>query len=809
MLKKACFLIVFTSMLFLNLSFSQEQSASINGKVTETKSSKGIEADIKLFKLNDSTLFMGTKSDTAGIFKFENIQFGSYRIEIYALEYTPAIVDTFKAGQISETLNIQLKKQDITTEEIDVEDTKGLIEFSADKKIFNVDQSIVTKGGTAIDVLKKTPLLEVDINDNVTMRGSKNVMITINDKPSKMSLKQIPAEMVEKIELITNPPARYEAEGVTGIINIVTKKIDLMGYNGGVYIGLATKDRYWSGLDLNMKKNKWTVYGGLNAGLYNFGFENNYRTDYFNPVYSITGSGSGSGNNKYGNAYTTLEYDPVKGHTIGIEGSINYGIWKNDNFAANDNFSNSGVYTSGYDRSNFYKGIWRGYSASMYYTGKLSEQGRELTGNITYSGNNNNTYMNLDVTNYDSAGAVTGNIFRQHDDTKFNSYNINGQADYTHPLTLNSKIEGGLKSIYRVNNNDFDSDTFDYNQNGFVHNISVTNHFKLTEIISSAYVSYSNTFGGFGFRLGLRAERTDVKGEQLINSSGFKKNYYSVFPSISLTQKIGTANQLQASFSRRITRPNIWRLNPFINKYDPKYWYAGNPELNPEFTNSFELSFMLFTKIITVTPMAFYRQSYDVITNYSSLVDSSVQFTTYRNAAGSKAYGMDLLLSSRTLQWLNLNGTVSIYKTKFDSDAIISDYAEEAGVSWKANIRAYLTLGKLFNFELYYNYTGRRYNAQGYNKPTSTLDMAISKNLLKDKLSISLRASDVFRGQNWGSETRTDEYYTTYSSNYDSRVLFLNISWRFGNTDEYFQKQKKVKQNINESNDSQQDSPTR
>jgi len=347
------------------------------------------------------------------------------------------------------------------------------------------------------------------------------------------------------------------------------------------------------------------------------------------------------------------------------------------------------------------------------------------------------------------------------------------------------------------------TDTLYYATNNYVNNERVSNHFKFNEYINALYAVFSSSIGTFSYKLGLRAEQTNANGDLVTSGEQFKKNYFDLFPSVNLTQKIGAAHQLSLSYSRRITRPSIWRLNPFVNKQNPRFLYVGNPELDPEYTDSYELSFMFFSNAITITPLAFFRQNHDVISNYSFLVDSSnVSVTTYRNAAGSKAYGMDLLLSTKAISWLNINGTVSLYNTKFDEEAI-TDYSAEEGFSWKANIRSTITLPDLFNIEMFYTYTGKKVNAQGTNVPTQNFDIGISKSFLNDALTISLKASDLFKTSAWGQDINADEYTSSVRNNWNSRQASLNLSYRFGNTKDYYQKKKKTKQNNNENNDQQ------
>jgi outer membrane receptor protein involved in Fe transport len=788
-------------------AYSQD-AGKITGKVTDNQSA-GIEADIKLLKSADNSFVSGTKSDVSGAFTIDKIPYGTYKMEISFIGYSALSVDKIILSAENQTLafdTLRLKKQDITTEEIDVESEKGLVQFSADKKIFNVDQSVLTKGGTALDVLKKTPLVDVDMNDNVTLRGSQNVKILIDDKPSRFaSLKQVPADAILRIELITNPPAKYEAEGVTGIINIVMKKTDRLGFTGSVNGGGNYTDRVsgWGGLDINLKKKKTTFFGNFYSGTWNNKFAFNGTTDYFNEPSMLKSAGNGRNHGYWIWTQGGFEYELSEGKSIGFEGSLGTGKWNNADNSRSDNFNSTGSLSSYFTQDNTRNGLWENFTGSLYFTNKLNTEGREWTGDLTVSRNRNEFRFSLFKQDFDSVSVPAGNFpLDQRDSTLGKSYNVNLQSDYTHPLSKVSKLETGYKGTFRVNDNDFTSDTLDYNINNFVGNQNANNHFKLNEYINAVYGVFSSSIGDFTYKLGVRAEQTNTKGELITNGNNFTTSYIDFFPTVNLSQKIGAANQLQLSYSRRITRPNIWRMNPFVRKWSPRNITIGNPELKPEYTDSYELSFMFTSNIVTLTPLLFYRRNHDVISNYSYLIDSNVQVTTFKNAAGSKAYGMDFLVSSRALSWFTINGTLSLYNTKFDQD-VITDNAQEEGFSWKANLRSTFIVGKLFNLELYYSYTGKKVNAQGTEIPTQNFDIGISKSFLKDALTISLKAGDVFDTQEWGQDVNAADYTTVSRHDWASRQASLNISYRFGNTDEYYQKSKKVKQNNNEKSDQQ------
>lgn len=797
-------------LLLLTLSiYSSFAQGIVKGKVTEGSTGAPLEADVKLFKSGDSTLVKGTKCQPTGEFSIENIPAGTYRLELSLMEYAAMNVENLKvtSGTTISLDTLKLSKQNVSTEEILVEEEKGLIQLSADKKIFNVDKSALTKGGTAIDVLKKTPLVDVDINDNVSLRGSQNVKILIDDKPSRFaSLKQIPADAIERVELITNPPAKYEAEGVIGIINIVMKKNDNLGFQGSLNGGGNYSDNFsgWGGLDISLKKKKVSLFGNLYSGTWDNVSGYNSTTTYITQPSTLLSSGKGKNHGYWIWSQGGFEYEPSEGKTIGFEGSLGTGRWYNADNGLAQNLNSSGSLMDYYTQTSDRNGLWENLTGSLYFTNKINDIGREWTGDITFSRNRNEMKSMLNKQDYDSLSVPVNNTpLDQRDTTLIKNYNLNVQTDYTHPLSQTTKIETGYKGTFRSNDNEFNSDTLDYTTGNFVTNLSTKNRFKLSEYIDAVYGAFSGSIKDFSYKFGIRVEQTNTKGELLSGTQEFKQNYFDVFPSASLSQKIGSGHQLQLSYSRRITRPNIWRMNPFYRKWSPNFAMVGNPDLKPEYSDSYELSFMFFNKIATVTPLLFYRQNHGVISSYNYLQDSTVTVTTYKNATGSKSYGLDLLLNSRALSWMSLNGTFSFYNTKFDSDPLLTDYGSEDGFSWKANIRSTFTVGTLFNLELFYSYTGKKVNAQGTEIPSQNFDIGISKSFLNDALTVSLKASDIFDTSEWGQDVNSADYTQISRHDWSSRQASLNLSYRFGNVKDYLQKHKKVKQNQNEKSDQQ------
>lgn len=791
-------------------AFGQNQG-KISGRIVDDKGNSPIQdAAVQLTKNSDSTIISGAATDADGRFTLAGISYGTYHISVKYIGYSPINIYEISLSEQHKDQSfdsLKLRIGDAKTEEINVEGEKSLMTIEGDKKVFNTGKMLLTKGGTALDVLKKVPLVDVDINDNVSLRGSQNVKILVNDQPSHYaSLKQVPADLIDKVEIITNPPAKYEAEGVTGIINLVMKKSDLLGITGNANLGgsYVKNFRGWSGADINFKKNKWTVFSSINGGIFNFNFNYNALTNYFAPVSSLNVLGGGDGSSKYFWAQGGAEYEITPGKTFGFESSYSLGKWGNLDNSTSNNYDNTNTLSSYYVENAGRNGTWGSFNSNLYLNMKLGDKGQELNTSVSFARNKNTNDFFQVKHDFNANSVELNNTPRdQRDSIELASYNINAQVDYTHPLTQNTKFETGYKGTYRSNDNNFQSDTLIYPSYAYTTDEGVSNRFKLTEYINAVYGVYSGAIGDkFTYKLGMRLEQTNSTGSLLNNGTNFKKSYLDYFPSVNLSQKIGKADQLTLSYSRRITRPNIWRMNPFVSRHDARFWQVGNPDLNPEYTNSYELSFMLSTPVVTVTPLVFYRQSTGIISAYSRLIDSSIAVTTFRNAAGSKAYGTDLLINSAAISWMNINASLSFYNTKFDSDAL-TDYSAEEGFSWKANIRSTITFGGLFNIELFYRYTGKKVNAQGINEPTSNFDIGLSRSMLKDALSLSLRASDVFNTNKYAMQTNAASYSTVFHNTMDSRQVSLNLSYRFGNTKDQYRKKNNTKRNTNENNDSQ------
>jgi outer membrane receptor protein involved in Fe transport len=797
-----CFSLLFLVFFIPSMTHSQ---IKISGIVVDAKDFTPLKwATVKAMPVSDSTVVSATETDVNGEFAIQIISPGEYVFTFASIGFTPKKIITNLSADSKSIDTIKLNSSEYKTDVVNVEAETPEMRLDGDKKIFNTEKMISTKGGTALDVLKRIPMIDVDLNDNVSLRGSTNAVILIDNKPMKFtSLRQLPANAIKDVEIITTPSAKYESEGVTGIINIVTlsKNIDFIGYHG--YINGGARSNFSTGnadAGLNLKKGRFEYF--LSGGFYKSSTTTDAytRTDYNTALDSYQSISKNDDNFKIWYLSLGTEYLINDKNVLGIDASDNYVDFNNSNDGNTKNINFSGSTTSlmqlniqnGVKAHNFY--------GSIYYTGKYDKIGRELDAVVTYTGNPGDGSTETIRQRYDSLLSPIVYPYDQRQTTTSNYKTITLETDYTHPFNDMTVLEAGYKGSFITNENDYTADSLDYISGRFVKDYSLINHFKLNNNVNGIYTTFSHKIKDFGLKLGFRLEQTHINGELITSEEQFKRDYLNLFPTLNLTQKIGTENQFQLSYSRRITRPYAWRYNPFINRSDPKNITFGNPELSPELSDSYELTHSYYGKIFSLTTSIFYRRSYDVISIYSYLFDSITTATTYRNEGSAKFYGADFILSSSVLKWWTFNASLSIYKSKFESSAA-NDYQSEEGTALKGKIRTNIKIKGIFDIEVFYNYRGKRITASGFIEPSGSLDIGISKNLFNKKLGISLRARDVFNTSDWNSEVSGVGLHTRNENKENSQAIYLNISFYFGNTKDYYEKSKETKQNENESQD--------
>ncbi len=788
---------------------AQDKTGIVTGSIIDKSSGAPVEgADVTINRVKDSSLVKGTATDASGKFIISDVPFGRYYLKANLVGYNLSVVSgiTINPNSLSVTLDpIKLSTGTTTIDEIVVESEKSSIEFKPDKKVFNVGKDITNLGNTLIDLLKEIPSVTVDQDGNISLRGGEGVKILIDGRPFGLEgsnrnsiLQQIPASSVESIELISNPSAKFEAEGSSGILNVIMKKnvSTNIGINGNISINIGNGDKYNGLTSVGLKNNKVNLFANYNYSLFNFvpsGF--NDRTNYIsNTEFNLTNSGNSRNNSHL--VKTGMDYFINKLNAIGF--SLTY-----------QNSKTTGLDFSSVKETDFSNNLIADYSSSqnsnnksntfdlnLNYKMNFKSPSRNLTSDFTYSRNNEN---NEDFNLYSYTFPVIPNPQNTKTLQDEKNDDFSGQIDYVHPFNKDIKLETGFKSGYKRRDTDYNLSNFDYSSNNYVSDFGQSNRFVYNENVQGLYGIYTQQLGSFGYSVGLRAELTYTKGELKNNGQTFDKNYFDVFPSASISQKISSKNEIQLSYTRRINRPRPRQLNPFLSVRGANNFFIGNPDLIPEYTDSYELSYIHFLPFLTITPTIFYRQTKDEIARTRTLKDSTSTVVTFVNYGKTKSYGGELLANINPVKFWSLNGTFSYYRREVDATNISSNFSNNGSV-WSARFLSTLMLPMDFSLGISYFYSGKRIVAQGYFEPFQSLDASLKKDFFDKKLSLTLKVSDIMDNLAFKGVFNDVTFSETLKRKRDSRTFFLNITYNFGERDKKQQDRRKNKDR--DSNDS-------
>ena len=789
-------------------------TGTISGIVMDRETKAPLEgAVITLRSLKDSTTKTGAVTDNLGKFSID-ASFGVYRMNIDYIGYNGAVNNRVllrKSALLLDT--IKLSSGTNVTEEIKVEDERSMIQFEPGKKVFNVGNSDLYQNGSAVDVLKDVPSITVDIDNNVALRGSTDVKILIDGRPSGLNtasrtsiLEQIPASSIEKIELVTNPDAKYDAEGSSGVINIVLKKSESLGLNGTTSLGIGTSDKYNGSLNVNARNSKINIYGNYNYRLFNTpgsGALSRYSLLDNTSLFQNTSSMMRMNNHS---AKGGIDYFPDELSTLGF--SIGYNDrdrrrGSTENTTQTDAANNLIYSTINKSEDNETGKSW---DLDLSYVKKFKTPKQQLNIDLSYSRNNeDNTQLS---TLYDNIFPVT-NVPMQNDIG--NNINNDGELsiDYIQPFgdkKSQSKLDAGFKSTLRKNDNVAIYQNFDYTTNTFVQNTLSSNSFNYKEFINAVYGIYSGAIKNFTYSLGLRAEQTNTTGDLITTGQQIKQDYFSLFPSVSLSQKLSLGQEVQVTYSRRIRRPGGDDLNPFIERSDPLNLRQGNPALKPMFIDAYELGLINYFGQTVLTPSLFFRQTHDEITRYRTIIDSNVTLTTSANNTSSKTYGAEMIFNTKLFDLITMNGNINYYKSEVDGSNIQAGLVNST-YSWAGRLMAGAKFGELFSAQLSYNYMGKRATGQGIVDPVQSMDLALRKDLFNKDASISLRISDVFNQQKFNVVLNDPSYMESMTRRRNSRAAFVTFTYNFGRADKTKNPKKRQQQDKPDDITPQDDSP--
>jgi len=774
-------------LMFFCFTFHASAQTTILGKTIASETNQPLEyASVALLKSTDSSTVQGVLTDTDGNFSITALP-GKYFLKISSLGFESWISGLLTADSNTPEINlssISLTATSTTLEAVEIQGEKSLVVMSLDKQIFNVGQDLSNAGATAVEILSNIPSVTVDPTGTVKLRGSADVRILIDGRPSGLTrgdgLRQLQGGLIEAIEVVTNPSARYEAEGSAGVINIVLKKERRKGINGSFEVILGEPANYGIATNLNYRLNKLNFF--VNYGI-NYRIEPNVRSLY---------------QEVYDNDTTFVQLQSGEGQREGIVNNIQGGLdyYFNDKniLTASYRFqrtdgdritdlryedylfnTNNLISTSLRNQDEQEKEPYSEYVIS--YKKLFEREGHELTADIRHLNYWEESDQKFtEVTFLPGQSESEGIISRQNsiNDEYENQYLL--QVDYVQPFGTEGKFEAGIRSSIRDMTNDYLAT--EQNEDGiFVPIEEFDNVFVYTENIHALYGIIGNEGKKWSYQAGLRVEATDIKTELEETNEENPRNYANLFPSALISHHLPGGNDIKLSYSRRIRRPVYRDLSPFVTLADGRNFFSGNPDLDPEFTHSFEIGHLKYFEKGSISSSIYYRRSTGTIQSIIRVDDRGFSTRLPENLNKQNSLGADLVFSYKLTDWWKLDANVNFFRAITDGTNL-DDSFEADTYTWFARQTSRFTLPKQFDIQLRTNYDAPEKTPQGKRKAIYFFDLAVQKDLWKSKGKITLSVMDIFQSRIARQIVEGDTFFSDRETQFQRRQINLTLTYR-------------------------------
>ncbi len=785
----------FLLLLIFNFIFSSvAQSPNISGLVTNAKKQPIAFSSIYVIKASDSSRVMGAVTNEAGQFIIENLKLDAYLLRVNALGYA----DRWFKVSLTETKpsfslgSIVLTETGKNLKEIEIEAERKLLENSIDKKTFHVDKSIISQSGSAVDALQQLPNVNIDENGNIQLRGAEGVLILINGKQTGISganlqtiLNQIPANTIEKIEIITNPSSKYDAEGANGIINIILKRNKKGGINGNINTQVGTADKYnlSTGLSYNNSKLSLTGTYGLryNTRWWNGYLHRQQKDSMPDTAFYFNTDNRGTNRNISHATSLSADYYFDKYNTLSVAGTGTFGRIKKPEYIQYSERDINNIRSAFYGRHNDIHGQNRFYNLNTQYRKTFEKSKKEFSISANYTNSHDTTTLNGE-NQYTLLRFLPNDSIGQIRQNRNKSYTNNAllQADYMLPLTHERKIEAGLKTVYRSYDNEMRISEADNVSETLALDSTISNRFVYTEIINAGYFIFSGNYKSFGYQAGTRVEQTIADGKLKYTDSvvGYKR--LDFFPSFYLLKKIKTVHEWRINYTRRIERPSAGQLNPFNDLSDPRNIRKGNPNLKPQFINSYELDYTYTGKKLMTNPALYYKQTNNLIWRYITISDG-VNSVSFENIGSSYNFGLDWVTTYTPTKWFNTLTSINVFRNRIEGSLGTFEF-DNSNIMANMKQTANFKIKKIVNVQFTYNYRTPFLTPQGEGIMMQWLDMGATMQVLKTKGTVTLTVSDIFNTLRFGINMYLPSVEQQFIRKMESRILHVGFNYRFGKT---------------------------
>ena len=785
-------LLLFFLFISTSLLHSQNNKVIVTGTITDSETNIPLEyATISVFNVNSEKAVNGVISDSNGEFSIE-LNKGNYDFKVEFISFKIKYYRNITVNDPLDLGTIELSIDENMLEEIEVIGEKTEIEIKLDKTVYNIGKDLTLKGSSVSDVLDNLPSVEVDIEGNVSLRGNESVRILINGKPSGLvgissneALKQFPSESVEKVEVITSPSARYNAEGTAGIINIILRRSKLTGFNGSLSLNSGYPERYGVSANLNYRTKKLNFFNnvGYNTRTSEGSFinETEYYTDQaINNFLNENGVRDSERNSNYLN--TGIEY--FISDKTSLVGS--YVSRKSDGFTNNTNNVNQNFNTISK------------FSERLEKESEIDDT-NEFSINLTHDFNKEGHVLTIDYQKEKSSENENGfisnsqlkQVFTKYLSEKVNTDEIQEselfKIDYVLPIKKDGQFELGFRRSNQYQDIDYLAENEDLNGN-FSNDLNLSNTLLYNEKVNAFYTQYGNKKNKFSFLLGLRYEESKTTVKQLANNTNNVKNYNDFFPTLNLSYQIKENETITFGYNRRIRRARSYFINPFPSKSSATNIFQGNPNIDPTYSNGIDLGYLKRYEKLTLNGSVYYRKETGVFTFISENTGDFVLVNeilvpvlrrTPINLASNKQIGLELNANFTQSKNWRLNGSLNFYESETLGEYMGIVY-DSKNLTWSGRLSNNLKLFSSVDWQTSFRYRAPQKTAVSERKASIYSNTAFSKDLSKDKITLTFKVNDIFETGKWRIESFNENYKSYSESNWrGGRTLELNLIYRF------------------------------
>lgn len=771
-------LAIITVCLFHNVT-AQAQDYPVSGTLVDSASGDPLGfVQVALFPpANPDTPVAYGDTDVSGNFSVDTPP-GRYILKAFFIGYTDLEVPGVTVNGPKNMGTLSLVGENQRLEEVVVETSKLPVRTNMEGMIISPENNIANIGGTLLDILRNTPSISVSEDGGIALRGSTGVNILINGRNSSLTqnLDQLPASAVEEIRVINNPNARFDAEAEGGVIDIILKKGQNMGTHGGLEATLGTRFRTNVGGRINHRTPKWNTYAGYNFRDWkSVGTRRSTRVIFEDEETLRQTTNSTDRNAGHNASYGADHY--FGNNILSYEGVLQYSEdWQTNTLFAQLNRGNDSMEDFSYVRRNNETETDLSHDNALIYERSFEGKGHLLRAYASHSYTNQYKTQRIDIFNQTlnpTPENLTGKERAYTDETR----NISVvQADYIRPLE-SGKFETGLKTNIRRFDTDFQYFRFDESTQDFIIDDAVSNQFDYKDQIHAAYAVYSKTTKKYEYALGLRGEMTVVDTYLHNTDERNRQNYTNLFPSVQALYNLSDDHALKFTYSRRIDRPTSWRLNPFPDITDSLNVRRGNPDLQPELINSFEVGHLANFKKASLTTNLFYRKVNGQL-DFITVVADGISYSQPDNLLSAQSYGVEWIGTGEVTPWYTINGSVTVFRILVDGSNISEEFTN-SGYAWNTKLTQDFKLPWSINFQLVGNYESPEIEAQGRDKAQYYIDASLQRPFLSDRANLSLSITDIFDTRRFAGNALTNTFSQEFYAKRETRILLLSARYNF------------------------------